>query len=86
MNTSVEYRLMQASVDVENIIDEERKELVFSAMAKYNEKAKMDKETAEQEFLDEVLHIERESMEQKERFMNMFNKAVFHKAVKQEKN
>ena len=46
----------------------------------------MDKETAEQEFLDEVLHIERESMEQKERFMNMFNKAVFHKAVKQEKN
>lgn len=79
MNTSAEYRLMQASV--EHIIDEERKELVFSAMAKYNEKAKMDKETAEQEFLDEVLHIERESMEQKERFMNMFNKAV-----KQEKN
>ena len=81
MNTSVEYRLMQASVDVEHIIDEERKELVFSAMDKYNEKAKTDKETAEQEFLDEVLHIERESMERKEMFMNMF-----HKAMKQEKN
>ena len=81
MNTSVEYRLMQASVDVERIIDEERKELVFIAMAKYNEKAKTDKETAEQEFLDEVLHIERESMEKKEMFMNMF-----HKAMKQEKN
>lgn len=81
MNTSVEYRLMQASVDVEHIIDKERKELVFSAMAKYNEKEKTDKEAAEQEFLDEVLHIERESMEQKERFMNMFNKAM-----KQDKN
>ena len=81
MNTSVEYRMMQASVDVDHIIDEERKELVFSAIAKYNKKAKTDKETAEQEFLDEVLHIERESMEQKERFMNMF-----HKAMKQEKN
>ena len=43
MNTSVEYRLMQASVDVEHIIDEERKELVFRAIAKYNEKAKTDK-------------------------------------------
>ena len=81
MNTSVEYRLMQASVDVEHIIDEERKELVFSAMAKYNEKSKTDNETAEQEFLDEVLHIERESMEQKEMFINMF-----HKTMKQEKN
>lgn len=81
MNTSVEYRLMQASVDVEHIIDKERKELVFSAMAKYNEKEKTDKEAAEQEFLDDVLHIERESMEQKEMFMNMFNKAM-----KQDKN
>ena len=67
---------MQASVDVEHIIDEERKELVFSSMAKYNEKAKTDKETAEQEFLDEVLHIERESIEKKEMFMNMFHKAM----------
>ena len=81
MNTSVEYRLMQAAVDVEHIINEERKELVFSAIAKYNEKAKTDKETAEHEFLDEVMHIERESMEKKERFMNMFRKAA-----KQEKN
>lgn len=80
MNMSVEYRLMQASIDVERIIDEKRKELVFNAMAKFHEKAKDDKETAEQEFLDEVLHIEREAIDEKERFME-----IFHKAMKQEK-
>lgn len=76
MNMSVEYRLMQASIDVERIIDEKRKELVFNAMAKYSERAKTDKETAEQEFLDEVLHIEREAIDEKEKFMELFHKAM----------
>lgn len=80
MNMGVEYRLMQASIDVERIIDENRKELVFNAMAKYEDKKKTDEETAEQEFLDEVLHIEREAIEQKEKFMD-----IFHKAMRQEK-
>lgn len=80
MNMSVEYRLMQASIDVERIIDEKRKEHVFNAMMSYFKKEKIDKEVAEQEFLDEVLHIEREAIDEKERFME-----IFHKAMRTEK-
>lgn len=76
MNTSVEYRLMMGSTDVDACLARIRQMKIRKAMRNYELAIKDKQDSVKDTFLDEILVIEREYQEKIEKYREIFSCAI----------